>query len=116
MSTRYDKLDQLGQMKGLPASPDEAVLERVKNPCDEDYMVRLVAGYVLVDIGIRAGVFQLMCFINSEKRQKGSGYLTKACRLIGVAVSHNFVLSRKMICVLVRQSLFILSMENLCLN
>jgi len=41
--TRYDKLDQLGTMKGLPASPDEAVLERVKNPCDEPYMVRLVA-------------------------------------------------------------------------
>jgi len=41
--TRYDKLDQLGTMKGLPSSPEEAVLERVKNPCDEPYMVRLVA-------------------------------------------------------------------------
>jgi len=41
--TRYDKLDQLGKMKGLPSSPDEAELERVKNPCDENYMVRLVA-------------------------------------------------------------------------
>ena len=40
---RYNKLDQLGTMKGLPASPDEAVLERVANPCDEPYMVRLVA-------------------------------------------------------------------------
>ena len=40
---RYDKLDQLGAMKGLPSSPDEAVLERVANPCDEPYMVRLVA-------------------------------------------------------------------------
>ena len=43
MSDRYSKLDQLGQQNALPNSPDEAVLERVKNPCDEPYMVRLVA-------------------------------------------------------------------------
>jgi len=43
MSDRYSKLDQLGQQKALPQSPDEAELERVKNPCDEPYMVRLVA-------------------------------------------------------------------------
>ena len=41
--TPYDKLDQLSGQQALPASPDEAVLERVKNPCDEPYMVRLVA-------------------------------------------------------------------------
>ena len=40
---RYNKLDQLGSQGGLPASPDEAVLERVKNPCKDDYMIRLVA-------------------------------------------------------------------------
>lgn len=40
---RYKNLDQLGQLQGLPKSPQEAVLERVKNPCSEDYMVRLVA-------------------------------------------------------------------------
>ena len=41
--SRYDKLDQLGAATPLPASPDEAELERVPNPCDEPYMVRLVA-------------------------------------------------------------------------
>ena len=41
--TPYDKLDQLGGQQALPSSPDKAVLERVKNPCDEPYMVRLVA-------------------------------------------------------------------------
>jgi len=40
---RYKNLDQLGQLQSLPKSPQEAVLERVKNPCSEDYMVRLVA-------------------------------------------------------------------------
>ena len=40
---RYNDLGQLGQTQGLPKSPNEAVLERVKNPCSEDYMVRLVA-------------------------------------------------------------------------
>ena len=40
---RYEKLDQLGGKGGLPASPEEAVLERVANPCAEDYMIRLVA-------------------------------------------------------------------------
>ena len=43
MTDRYDELDQLGTMKGLPQSPDEAVLERVKNPCADPYMIRLVA-------------------------------------------------------------------------
>ena len=42
-SDRYDTLDQLGTTQGLPNSPEEAVLERVKNPCPEPYMVRLVA-------------------------------------------------------------------------
>ncbi len=41
--SRYDKLDQLGRSNALPASPDDAELERVANPCDEPYMVRLVA-------------------------------------------------------------------------
>jgi len=111
--TRYDKLDQLGKMKGLPSSPDEAELERVKNPCDENYMVRLVApeftsicpvtgqpdfahlvvdycpdewivesGSALVAIGIHAAVSRLMCFTAMAKRQRASGYLTKAYRLI----------------------------------
>lgn len=43
MTDRYEQLDQLGSMKGLPQSPDEAVLERVKNPCADPYMIRLVA-------------------------------------------------------------------------
>ena len=43
MTDRYEQLDQLGSMKGLPKSPDEAVLERVKNPCADPYMIRLVA-------------------------------------------------------------------------
>ena len=43
MTDRYEQLDQRGSMKGLPQSPDEAVLERVKNPCADPYMIRLVA-------------------------------------------------------------------------
>ena len=43
MTDRYEQLDQLGSMKGLPQSPDDAVLERVKNPCADPYMIRLVA-------------------------------------------------------------------------
>ena len=43
MTDRYEQLGQLGSMKGLPQSPDEAVLERVKNPCADPYMIRLVA-------------------------------------------------------------------------
>ena len=47
MSDRYSKLNQLGQQNKsalrLPQSPDDAILERVKNPCAEPYMVRLVA-------------------------------------------------------------------------
>jgi 7-cyano-7-deazaguanine reductase len=39
-----DKLTQLGQAAKLPASPDEAVLERVGNPhSDTDYLVRFAA-------------------------------------------------------------------------
>ncbi len=41
--TPYNTLNQLGGNNTLPNSPDEAVLERVANPCDEPYMVRLVA-------------------------------------------------------------------------
>lgn len=41
--TRYTVLNQLGQEVTLPTSPDEAVLERVKNPTDEPYMIRLTA-------------------------------------------------------------------------
>ena len=37
----YSDLDQLGQNTGLPASPDEAVLERVSNPTAEPYLIRL---------------------------------------------------------------------------
>ena len=37
----YSDLEQLGQAAGLPASPDEAVLERVSNPTDEPYLIRL---------------------------------------------------------------------------
>jgi len=39
---RYDKLDQLGTQNPLPNSPQEAVIEHVKNPCSEPYMIRLV--------------------------------------------------------------------------
>lgn len=39
-----DKLTQLGHAAKLPASPDEAVLERVANPHgDSDYLVRFTA-------------------------------------------------------------------------
>jgi 7-cyano-7-deazaguanine reductase len=39
-----DKLTQLGQPAKLPASPAEAVLERVANPyADSDYLVRFTA-------------------------------------------------------------------------
>jgi 7-cyano-7-deazaguanine reductase len=39
-----DKLTQLGQAAKMPASPDEAVLERVANPhADSDYLVRFTA-------------------------------------------------------------------------
>ena len=39
-----DKLTQLGQPTKLPASPDEAVIERVANPhADSDYLVRFTA-------------------------------------------------------------------------
>jgi len=40
---RYAKLDQLGEQQALPASPEAAILERVNNPCNEPYMIRLVA-------------------------------------------------------------------------
>ena len=43
MTDTYDKLGQLGAQTALPSSPDEAVLERVKNPCAEPYLVRLTA-------------------------------------------------------------------------
>jgi len=44
MSTRYDKLEQLGGDVGAPTGPDAAELERVANPTtDHDYVVRLVA-------------------------------------------------------------------------
>jgi len=43
MTDDYEKLDQLGRDAALPASPDQAVLETVANPCDEPYLVRLVA-------------------------------------------------------------------------
>jgi len=97
--TRYDKLDQLGQMKGLPSSPDEAVLERVKNPCDENYMVRLVApeftsicpvtgqpdfAHLVVDY------CQLMCSIVTAKRLKAFGFPIKAFRLIAGGAKPSF--------------------------
>ena len=37
---RYDNLGQLGATSALPASPEEAQLERVANPCDAPYMIR----------------------------------------------------------------------------
>ena len=44
MSTRYDKLEQLGGDVAAPTGPDAAELERVANPTtDHDYVVRLVA-------------------------------------------------------------------------
>ncbi|WP_169566821.1 preQ(1) synthase [Sneathiella limimaris] len=40
----YSDLQQLGQQAELPASPEEAVLEKVPNPqAGTDYMVRFVA-------------------------------------------------------------------------
>lgn len=39
----YKTLNQLGADSPLPASPDEAKLERVKNPASEPYMIRLSA-------------------------------------------------------------------------
>ena len=42
--TIYSGLQQLGVQTGLPASPEEAVLERVANPqADVKYMVRFTA-------------------------------------------------------------------------
>ncbi|MBL4869887.1 MAG: NADPH-dependent 7-cyano-7-deazaguanine reductase QueF, partial [Robiginitomaculum sp.] len=42
--TPYDKLGLLGQNAQTPSSPQEAELERVKNPSmDENYMIRLVS-------------------------------------------------------------------------
>ena len=39
-----DDLEQLGRHAGIPASPDEAVLETVPNPHpDTDYTIRLTA-------------------------------------------------------------------------
>ncbi|MFS4437658.1 preQ(1) synthase [Paracoccaceae bacterium GXU_MW_L88] len=40
MSDIYAGLEQLGQNSALPQSPEEAVLERVKNPQDVPYCVR----------------------------------------------------------------------------
>ena len=40
-STDYTKLDQLGVQTALPNSPDEAELERVPNPTQEPYLIRL---------------------------------------------------------------------------
>jgi 7-cyano-7-deazaguanine reductase len=37
---RYENLDQLGRETALPTSPEEAVLDRVANPCDAPYMIR----------------------------------------------------------------------------
>jgi len=39
--SKYDKLDQLGGLTPLPASPDQAELERVKSPTTDPYLVRL---------------------------------------------------------------------------
>lgn len=41
--TDYNTLNQLGGDSPLPSSPDTAHLERVKNPTDEAYMIRLSA-------------------------------------------------------------------------
>ncbi len=41
MSQNYDKLDQLGGQTPMPSAPDKAVLERVKSPTSEPYLVRL---------------------------------------------------------------------------
>ncbi len=37
----YKNLDQLGQSTAMPASPNEAELERVPNPTAEPYLIRL---------------------------------------------------------------------------
>ncbi|MGJ8564790.1 MAG: preQ(1) synthase [Alphaproteobacteria bacterium] len=39
--TAYNDLNQLGADAVLPATPDEAVLERVASPTSEPYMIRL---------------------------------------------------------------------------
>ena len=41
--TDYKALNQLGGESPLPATPDQAVLERVPSPTSEPYMVRLSA-------------------------------------------------------------------------
>jgi len=38
--TRYEKLEMLGGEGPVAASPDEAQIERVENPCDVDYLIR----------------------------------------------------------------------------
>lgn len=38
---RYQNLEQLGVTSGIAASPEDAELERVKNPTDEPYLIRL---------------------------------------------------------------------------
>lgn len=38
--TRYEKLEMLGADSPVAASPKEAQLERVENPCDADYLIR----------------------------------------------------------------------------
>jgi len=44
MTSRYENLSQLGQAAGAPATPDQAVLERVANPhADTDYLARFTA-------------------------------------------------------------------------
>ncbi len=40
-SSDYSKLGQLGGQSALPASPSEAVLDRVKSPTKEPYLIRL---------------------------------------------------------------------------
>ena len=39
--TRYETLKQLGGRTQTPASPDKAVLERVRNPSGSPYLIRL---------------------------------------------------------------------------
>lgn len=39
--TSYEKLAQLGADAGIAASPEEAVLERVKSPTSDPYLIRL---------------------------------------------------------------------------
>ena len=46
MTDRYETLDQLGTMKGLPKNPDEAVLERVKNPVSYTHLTLPTTPYV----------------------------------------------------------------------